>query len=250
MDRIKGKKALVIGASTGIGRAVCQVFAAEGADVAVGDFGHEEEKRTLLDEIQVIGGNAIAVEVDVRREDQVKAAIDRAIERFGHLDILVNNAGIAGYRGPRQDESAVEWDEVFDVNTRGVFFGIKHILPHMLDRGYGRIINTASQLAHKPQAWNAAYCASKAAVVSLTVSTAYEVATQGITVNAVCPGPTETPMFREGRDEAANRRIEIVPMKRSAQPEEIAWAFVYLASDESAFCTGQSISPNGGDVCW
>jgi NAD(P)-dependent dehydrogenase (short-subunit alcohol dehydrogenase family) len=250
MNRLEGKKALVIGGSIGIGRAVCQVFAQEGADVAVGDIGLEEQKESLAAEIRGLGRDAFAVEVDVRREEQVQAAIEQAIARFGHLDILVNNAGIGGYRGPRPDETAEEWDEVFDVNVRGVFFGIKHVLPHMMDRGYGRIINTASQLAHKPQAWNAAYCASKAAVVSLTVSTAMETATQGITCNAVCPGPTETRMFREGRDEAADAKIQTLPMKRSAQPEEIAWAYVYLASDESAFCTGQSISPNGGDVCW
>jgi NAD(P)-dependent dehydrogenase (short-subunit alcohol dehydrogenase family) len=251
MDRLKGKKALVIGASTGIGREVCRVFAQEGADVAVADFGHEAEKESLLGELAEFGQQAFAVEVDVRSEDQVKAAIDETIRRFGQMDIIVNNAGIAGFRGPTQDGSAEGWDDVMDINLRGVFFGMKHALPHMVERGYGRIVNTASQLAHKPSPFNPAYCASKAGVVALTVSTAQEVALQGITVNAVCPGPTETPMLRRpGSEESARWKIESLPMKRAAEPIEIAWAYVYLASDEGSYCTGQSISPNGGDVMW
>ena len=118
-------------------------------------------------------------------------------------------------------------------------------------RRAGRIINTASQLAHKPGAFNAAYSASKAGVVALTASVAQDVALAGITVNAVCPGPTETPMFRQpGREAWARAKLDALPMKRAAQPIEIAWAYVYLASDEASYCTGQSLSPNGGDVMW
>jgi NAD(P)-dependent dehydrogenase (short-subunit alcohol dehydrogenase family) len=140
---------------------------------------------------------------------------------------------------------------VMAVNLRGVFFGMKHALPHMLERGYGRIVNTASQLAHKPSPLNASYCASKAGVVALTVSVAHEVGTSGVTVNAVCPGPTDTPMWRTDPDKEWQRwKIDSLPMKRIGQPEEIAWAYVYLASDEASYVTGQSISPNGGDVMW
>lgn len=251
MERLSGKKALVIGASTGIGREVCRVFAQAGADVAIGDHGHREEKGSLLAELRGWGRTACAIEVDVLAEAQVQAAIGEAIGRLGCLDILVNNAGIAGYRGPLQDATAGDWDRVMAVNLRGVFFGMKHVLPHMLERGYGRIINTASQLAHKPGAFNAAYSASKAGVVALTASVAQDVALHGITVNAVCPGPTETPMFRlPGRETSAQAKIDSLPMKRAAQPIEIAWAYVYLASDEAGYCTGQSLSPNGGDVMW
>jgi NAD(P)-dependent dehydrogenase (short-subunit alcohol dehydrogenase family) len=187
----------------------------------------------------------------VRDEAQVKAAIDQTISRFGQLDIIVNNAGIGGYRGPTQTTPSEDWDEVMAVNLNGVFYGVKHALPHMIERGYGRIINTASQLAHKPSPYNPAYCASKAGVVALTASVAQEVALQGITVNAVCPGPTETPMLRRpGSEESARWKIDSLPMKRAAEPIEIAWAYVYLASDEASYCTGQSISPNGGDVMW
>jgi NAD(P)-dependent dehydrogenase (short-subunit alcohol dehydrogenase family) len=251
VGRLTGKTALVIGAHTGIGRAVCALFAREGADVAVGDFGREEDGRSLIAEIRASGRDAFPLSVDVRDEPQVEAAVTTAIDRFGHLDILVNNAGISGHQGPLHTETGDEWEEVFAVNLRGVFFGMKHVLPHMVARGYGRIVNTASQLAHKPSPFNASYCASKAGVVALTVSVAQEVALTGVTVNAVCPGPTDTPMWRTPGNEAWKAwKIDSLPIKRLGTPEEIASAYVYLASDEASYCLGQSISPNGGDVMW
>jgi NAD(P)-dependent dehydrogenase (short-subunit alcohol dehydrogenase family) len=251
MERLIGKTALVIGASTGIGRAVCRAFAGEGADVAAGDFGHQEDKASLVAELGSLGREAFALEVDVRDEQQVRAAVEASIARFGRLDIVVNNAGIAGNKVALHEEPVEDFDEVMDVNVRGVFFGMKHALPHMLARGSGRIINTASQLAHKPRPRNAPYSASKAAVVALTVSVAQEVGRHGITVNAVCPGPTDTPMWRISGSEATRLAlIESLPIPRVGQPAEIAWAYVYLASDEAAFVTGQSLSPNGGDVMW
>src|SRR5688572_466145 len=146
MERLKGKSALVIGGHTGIGREVCRLFALEGADVAVGDFGREDDGRSLLAELQQTGRDVFPITVDVRSEEQVKAAIDAAIARFGRLDILVNNAGVSGHQGPLAEETADDWAQVMDVNLRGVFFGMKHALPHMVGRGYGRVINTASQL--------------------------------------------------------------------------------------------------------
>ncbi|MFN8591879.1 MAG: SDR family NAD(P)-dependent oxidoreductase [Thermomicrobiales bacterium] len=251
MDRLKDKKALVIGGNTGIGREVCRLFAQEGADVAVGDFGREEAGRSLLADIQALGRDAFPIAVDVRSEDQVRDAVAGAISRFGRLDILVNNAGISGHQGPIQTETIDEWDQVIAVNLRGVFLGMKHVLPHMIERGYGRIINTASQLSHKPSPFNASYCASKAGVVALTVSAAQEVALTGVTVNAVCPGATDTPMWRTpGNESWKEWKINSLPIKRLGQPVEIAWAYVYLASDEASYCLGQSISPNGGDVMW
>jgi NAD(P)-dependent dehydrogenase (short-subunit alcohol dehydrogenase family) len=237
MNRLENKKALVIGGNTGIGREVCRLFAQEGADIVVGDHGREEAGESLIADIHRCGRGGCRLDVDVRSEEQVKAA--------------VNNAGISGHHGPLQNETVDEWEAVMGVNLRGVFFGMKHALPHMIDRGYGRIINTASQLAHKPSPLNASYCASKAGVVALTAAVAQEVALTGVTVNAVCPGPTDTPMWRSDPDEAWKRwKIESLPMRRLGQPIEIAWAYVYLASDEASYCTGQSISPNGGDVMW
>jgi NAD(P)-dependent dehydrogenase (short-subunit alcohol dehydrogenase family) len=251
MNRLEGKTALVIGGNTGIGGEVCRLFAAEGARVAIGDHGREEAGRSLLDELREGGHDVFPIAVDVRAEEQVKAAIETAIDRFGHLDILVNNAGISGHQGPIQEETVEDWDNLMSINLRGVFFGMKHALPHMIGRGYGRIINTASQLAHKPSPFNAPYCASKAGVVALTVSTALEVATTGVTVNAVCPGATETPMWHEpGAEDWKAWKLGSLPMKRLGQPVEIAWAYVYLASDEASYYVGQSLSPNGGDVMW
>lgn len=251
MDRLQDKKALVIGGNIGIGRAVCQLFAREGADVAIGDFGHQEEGAALITELRDAGRDAIALSVDVRSEAQVTAAIEAAIERFGRLDILVNNAGISGHQGSLAEETVDDWDTIMHVNLRGVFFGMKHALPHMTGRGYGRIINTASQLAHKPSPFNASYCASKAGVVALTVSAAIEAAQTGVTVNAVCPGPTKTAMWDTSTNETWKaRKLESLPMQRLGQPLEIAWAYVYLASDEASYMTGQSVSPNGGDVMW
>lgn len=251
MDRLKDRKALVIGGNSGIGRAVCQLFAREGADVAVGDFGKQEEGRSLITELQGLGRHAFALDVDVRSEDQVAAAVKAAIDHFGHIDIVVNNAGISGHLGSLLTESADAWDTLMQINLRGIFFGMKHALPHMVERGYGRVINTASQLAHKPSPFNASYCASKAGVVALTVSTAMEFAQSGVTINCVCPGPTKTPMWDMNTDEPWKAwKVDSLPMKRLGQPEEIAWAYVYLASDEAAYMIGQSISPNGGDVMW
>jgi len=251
MNRLENKKALVIGGNTGIGREVCKLFAQEGADIVVGDHGREEAGESLIADIHRCGRGAFRLDVDVRSEEQVKAVIDQAIAHLGHLDILVNNAGISGHQGPLQNETVDAWEAVMAVNLRGVFFGMKHALRHMVERGYGRIINTASQLAHKPSPLNASYCASKAGVVALTAAVAQEVALKGVTVNSVCPGPTDTPMWRSDPDEEWKRwKIESLPMRRLGQPIEIAWAYVYLASDEASYCTGQSISPNGGDVMW
>jgi len=251
MDRLAGKKALVIGASTGIGRAVCRVFAMEGADVAVGDRGHEDDKAGLIAELTGLGRDAFALEVDVLVEEQVKTAIEGAVARFGRLDILVNNAGIGSSRGPLHEESTAQFERIIDTNLRGAYFGMKYATPLMIAQGSGRIINTASELAHQPAERTASYSASKAGMVALTVAAAKELAQHGITVNAVCPGPTDTAMMRRDNDDDwIKREMAFVPMGRIAQPIEIAWAYVYLASDEAGYCTGQSLSPNGGVVMW
>ncbi|MBI1775642.1 MAG: SDR family oxidoreductase [Proteobacteria bacterium] len=250
MPSLAGRTALVIGAATGIGRAVSEIFAAEGAAVVVADHGHEDERARLVARLRERGADAIDIECDVREEALVAAAIHATLERFGKLDILVNNAGVGSAAQPFYEQDWGGWDRIFDINLKGVAYGMKHGLPPMLQRGYGRIVNTASQLAHKPAPFCGAYCASKAAVVALTVSVAMEVAEKGIAVNCVCPGPTDTAMWRAS-DPAWNAWKEAqLPIKRVGRPEEVAAAYAFLASEQASYMIGQSVSPNGGDVMW
>jgi NAD(P)-dependent dehydrogenase (short-subunit alcohol dehydrogenase family) len=250
MQRLSKRSALVVGGASGIGRSVATLFATEGADVAVADLGRAAELSALEEALRAEGARTAAFEVDVRSEAQVAAAINGTISAFGKIDILVNNAGISGGFAPFASQGAADWARVLDVNLNGVAYGMRHALPHMLSRRYGRIINTASQLAHKPAPNNAMYCASKAAVVALTASVAMEVAASGVTINAVCPGPTDTAMWRAADPEWNAWKVSTLPIARVGTVEEIAWAYVYLASDEAAYMIGQSISPNGGDVMW
>ena len=177
MARLKGRTALVIGSATGIGRAVAQAFAAEGAVLVIADKGQAAEKAVQVQDIEAAGGRAIACDCDVTVEADVRDAITAAADYgAGRLDILVNNAGIGLPMTDFIDMEWNDWQRVLDVNLRGVAWGMRHALPVMLEQRYGRIINTASQLAHKPAAQAAAYSASKAAVVALSTAVAQEVA--------------------------------------------------------------------------
>jgi NAD(P)-dependent dehydrogenase (short-subunit alcohol dehydrogenase family) len=250
MSSLAGKSALVIGAATGIGRAVSEIFAAQGAAVTIADHGHEAERTELVAQLRARRGEAFDIECDVLEEGLVAGAVAATLQRFGKLDILVNNAGVGTVARPLHEQDWDAWDRIIGINLKGVAYGMKHGLPPMIARGYGRVINTASQLAHKPAPFYGAYCASKAAVVSLTVSVAMEVVEKGITVNCVCPGPTDTAMWRAG-DPAWNAWKETqLPIKRVGRPDEIAAAYAFLASDQASYMVGQSVSPNGGDVMW
>ncbi len=247
---LRGKNALVVGGAVGIGRAVCQAFAQAGANVMVADKGWPVEKGALVAELRALGVEALAGEVDVLDEASVSRVVAEALDAFGHLDIMVNNAGITSAGSPLQIQDWDVWRKILDVNLTGVAFGMKHVLPHMIARGRGRIINTASQLAHKPVANHGAYCASKAAVTALTASVAQEVAQHGITVNCVCPGMTDTAMLHLGGAAFVEEKLKALPIGRPGTPAEVASAYVYLATDAAAFFVGQSVSPNGGDVMW
>lgn len=250
MNRLEGKKAVVIGSATGIGRAVVRLFAQEGADVLAADFDKAAELATLKEEVEGMGRTFLGAEVDVRNPDAIGAAIETANAAFGRIDVLVNNAGISAPKSLFHETDPREWQNTFDVNLMGVAHGMHRVLPIMLAQGSGSIINTASQLAHKPAPESGIYSSSKAAVVALSVSVAQETAARGVRVNVVCPGPVDTALWRGGTREWADWKIGTLPIKRIGTPEEAAWAFVYLASDESSFMIGQSVSPNGGDVMW
>ena len=247
---LAGKNALVVGGAVGIGRAICQAFAEAGANVVVADRGWAVEKETLLGLLTSYDVQATALEIDVTDEASVAAGVSSAVSALGHIDIMVNNAGITSAGAPLHLQNWDLWNQIFSVNVMGVAYGMKHILPHMLSRHAGRIINTSSQLAHKPVANHGAYCASKAAVTALTASVALEVAGQGITVNCICPGMTDTAMLYVGGTDFVAEKLNALPIGRAGTTSEVASAYVYLASDAASFFIGQSLSPNGGDVMW
>lgn len=250
MERLNSRSALVIGAGTGIGRAVALAFGRAGARVVIADCGDAEHREEAVAAVTAAGAEASSVRCDVTIEADVTAAVSQTIARHGRIDILVNNAGIGQPPGDFVTVDWADWQRLIDVNLRGVAFGMRQALPPMLKQRYGRIINTASQLAHKPAAGAAVYSATKAAVVGLSVAVAQEVAAHGITVNCVCPGPTDTATWRASDAGWRKWKAEQLPIRRIAEPDEIAPAYVYLASDEASFMVGQSISPNGGDVSW
>jgi 3-oxoacyl-[acyl-carrier protein] reductase len=245
MNRLTGKKALVTGAARGIGHAIAVAFASEGADIAILDLKKESADRTA-DEVRRLGVNGIAVAADVSNEDQVKRAIGEVQRAFGRIDILVNNAGIDTTSTVVKMPTAM-WDEMMAVNLRSIFLCTREVLPGMIQRKWGRIISTSSQLAHKGAAEMAHYAAAKAGVIGFTRSLAYEVARDGITVNAICPGPVDTELFRNIPEDWRRRKLAELPIGRAGRVAEIAPTAVLLASDEGSYYIGASLNPNGGD---
>jgi len=245
MNRLTSKKALVTGAARGIGHAIAIAFAREGADVAILDLKQDSAERTA-NEVRGLGVNGVAVAADVSKEDQVKRAIAEAQRAFGRIDILVNNAGIDTTSTVVEMPTAM-WDEMMAVNLRSIFLCTREVLPGMIQRKWGRIISTSSQLAHKGAAEMAHYAAAKAGVIGFTRSLAYEVARDGITVNAICPGPIDTELFRNIPEDWRRRKLAELPIGRAGRVDEIAPTAVLLASDEGSYFVGASLNPNGGD---
>jgi 3-oxoacyl-[acyl-carrier protein] reductase len=245
MGKLSGKTALVTGAARGIGHAIALAYAREGADVAVLDLRKENAEKTAA-EISALGVRGIAFGADVGSESDVIFAFNKVLSSFGHIDILVNNAGI-DTTSLVVDMSTDMWDEMMRINLRSVFLCSRQVLPSMLERKYGRIINISSQLAHKGAPQMAHYAAAKAGVIGFTRSLAYEVALNGITVNAICPGPVETELFRGLPEAWRKRKLAELPIGRAATVNEIAPVAVLLASDEGSYFVGATLNPNGGD---
>ncbi len=246
--RLDGKVCVITGAGGGMGREAAQLFTAEGARVCVADVSREAADETvgLCPE-----GTAFAHEVDVADENAVRKLYAATAERFGGVDVLYNNAGIS----PADDASILEtnldaWQRVQDVNTTGVFLCCKHGIPHLLERGGGSVINVASFVAVLGAATSQiSYTASKGAVLSLSRELAVQFARRGVRVNALCPGPVETPLLLRiwGDDPAAaERRLVHLPMGRLAKPREIVNAALFLASDESSYVNGATFLVDGG----
>ena len=245
MGKLSGKTALVTGAARGIGHAIALAYAREGADVAVLDLRKENAEKTAA-EISALGVRGIAFGADVGSESDVIFAFNEVLSSFGHIDILVNNAGI-DTTSLVVDMSTDMWDEMMRINLRSIFLCSRQVLPSMLERKYGRIINISSQLAHKGAPQMAHYAAAKAGVIGFTRSLAYEVALNGITVNAICPGPVETELFRGLPEAWRKRKLAELPIGRAATVNEIAPVAVLLASDEGSYFVGATLNPNGGD---
>ncbi len=247
--KLDEKVALVTGGGSGIGRAISILFAQEGARVATASrtLAHAEETARLA------GGDTLAIQVDVSEESDVQRMIDQTLARFGRIDILCNNAGIGTTKSIIEVEPE-EWDRVFAVNVRGVYLCSRAVLPRMLERRDGIIINIASVLGLVGVPKRAAYCASKGAVISLTKQVATEFADQGIRCNCICPGTVDSPWvgrLLDATDDptAARRALEQRhPLGRLATTEEIAQAALYLASDAAAFMTGSALVMDGGQL--
>jgi NAD(P)-dependent dehydrogenase (short-subunit alcohol dehydrogenase family) len=247
MGRLDGKVCVITGAGGGMGREAAIVFTGEGARVCVADVDHSLAEETVT----LCSGEAFAFPVDVADEEAVAAMYAASVERFGGVDVLYNNAGIS----PADDASVLEtsveaWQRVQDVNTKGVFLCCKHGIPHLLERGGGSIINVASFVAILGAATSQiSYTASKGGVLALSRELGVQFARQGVRVNALCPGPVETPLLLRifGDDPAAYERRRVhLPMGRLAKPHEIARGALFLASDESSYVNAATFLVDGG----
>lgn len=250
--RLADKSAIVTGGAGGIGRATSLAFAAEGARVAVVDVAPGAAE-AVAEEIRAAGGTAIALTADVSNEADIERVVADTVSAFGGVDVVFNNAGIIR-RTTAVETTAEEWDRVFGVNVKGIFLMCKHVVPVMAANGGGSIVNTGSGWGLKGGGQAISYCASKGAVVNMTRALAIDHGPQGIRVNSVNPGDVNTGMLRDearqlGQEagsflaEAADR-----PLQRMGEPQEIAAAVVWLASDDSSYVTGSALVVDGGGI--
>ncbi|UOA16498.1 MULTISPECIES: SDR family NAD(P)-dependent oxidoreductase [Sulfitobacter] len=244
MGQLDNRIAFVTGAGTGLGRGIALLYAREGADVAIFDRNARSSANVAKD-IKKLGRRSVAIEVDVGEEVALNAAMAEAAHVLGPPDILVNNAGIITVAA--MDGMTTEtWDEMLRINLKSVFLCTRAVLPAMRARGYGRIINISSQLAHKGGYGMTHYAAAKAGVIGLTKALAHEVTKDGIAVNAICPGPLDTDM-RLPPEWAARKQNDLM-IGRQGRVEEITPTALLLATEQAAFYVGTTFNPNGGDV--
>ena len=238
---------LITGALTGIGRAAAIAFAKKGAQVVVAGR-REEAGKALVEELRSFGSEAEFIKADVRKEDDIRAMVDKTVARFGRLDVAVNNAATEGQVGPITDQTAESYAATFDTNVLGVLLSMKHEVRVMQKQRSGSIINISSTYGHEGAPGASVYVASKHAVEGITKSVALEVVGSGIRVNAVAPGPVDTGMLTRftGTPENKAALVTTVPMARLGLPEEQGSAIVFIASDEASFITGHILNVDGG----
>ncbi|MFE1244541.1 3-oxoacyl-[acyl-carrier-protein] reductase [Fictibacillus sp. NPDC058756] len=244
---LNNKSVLVTGASRGIGRAIALYFAKNGAKVAVNYSGSEAKANEVVEEIKANGGTAFSIKADISSSEDVTNMVKSVIDEFGSLDVLVNNAGITRdnllMRMKEED-----WDAVINTNLKGVFLTTKAVTRQMMKQRNGRIINIASIVGVSGNAGQANYVAAKAGVIGLTKTTAKELSSRGITVNAIAPGFIETDMTGKLEEGIKEDMLRNIPLARFGQPDDIAAAAAFLASDSSSYITGQTLHVDGGMV--
>ena len=247
MGKLDGKAALVTGASRGIGAEIAKQLAKEGARVAVNYSGSQGKAEEVVNEIIAAGGQAFAIQASVSDAENVTDMVKQTIDQFGSVDILVNNAGITRDNLlMRMKES--EWDDVIDTNLKGVFLCTKAVTRQMMKQRAGKIINIASIVGVSGNAGQANYVAAKAGVIGLTKTTAKELASRHINVNAIAPGFITTEMTDELSDDVKNQMLTQIPLSKLGNPQDVAKAVVFLASDDASYITGQTLHVDGGMV--
>lgn len=245
--KLAGKIALVTGASRGIGREIVLELAREGANVAINYAGSEAKALEVAEEIKAMGREAITIQADVSNSESVESMVKQTIESFGRLDILVNNAGITKDNLMMRMKEA-DWDDVININLKGVFLCTKAVTRQMMKQRSGRIINISSIVGVSGNAGQANYVAAKSGVIGLTKTTAKELATRGITVNAIAPGFITTDMTDKLNDETKSEMLKQIPLARLGEPIDIAKTALFLASEDSRYMTGQTLHIDGGMV--
>jgi meso-butanediol dehydrogenase/(S,S)-butanediol dehydrogenase/diacetyl reductase len=250
--RLQDKAAIITGAASGIGRATAILFAKEGAKLVLADVS-EEQLSEVAALIKQDGGKVIIKKTDMANEDEVEALISLTLDSYSYIDILCNNAGIVGDIAKIDEQDANVWHTVYGVNVVGAVFATKYVARHMQERRSGAIVNTSSVAGIRSGAGGNAYSASKAALINFTQTSACDLGGHNIRVNAVCPGLTETgmtkPVFDYARESGKEKKLgSRCELRRYGLPEEIAYAILFLASDEASYITGQALPVDGGNT--
>lgn len=242
--KLEDKVAIITGAASGIGKAAALLFSKEGAKIVVADI--DSKGKETAEAIRKNNGNATFIKCDVSKISDVKNMVEQTVEKYGKIDVLFNNAGI--YRMASIEEMGEEdWDKILDVNLKSAFLCSKYVIPIMKKQKGGAIINTASDLGIYPEPESPAYCASKAGLISLTKSTALAYGKYNIRVNAICPGPIDTPLLRDALGERVEEYVKKTLIGRLGRSEEVANVALFLASDDASYVNGAAYSVNAAD---